>query len=77
MLEPPERIRGNPERLKTWKPPVKRDIDWETVSTADGGKSGSVVGGPAVPQANYDEENPPDVNQEPKYLTIGLIGEPI
>ncbi|KAJ3725581.1 GTPase [Lentinula guzmanii] len=28
MLQPPEKIVGDPEKLKHWKPPVKQDIDW-------------------------------------------------
>ncbi|KAJ7706018.1 hypothetical protein B0H17DRAFT_919616 [Mycena rosella] len=70
MLEPPERIKADPARLAKWKPPVKRDVDWERVMTAEGVKVGTVVGGPAVPR----EDEPSD--EEPKFLTIGLIGQP-
>jgi len=31
MMEPPEKIKENEEKMKRWKPPVKKDIDWERV----------------------------------------------
>jgi hypothetical protein len=77
MMEPPEKLRGNAPKLKSWKPPVKRDIDWEGVLNAEGGKVGSIVGGPAVPRPIHDEDDPVDTSdpdQEPEFLTIGLIG---
>ncbi|KAK7064098.1 P-loop containing nucleoside triphosphate hydrolase protein [Favolaschia claudopus] len=66
MLEPPEKIRADPVKFEKWNPRVKRDIDWERVLTAEGDKVGTVVGGPAAP--NEDDDH--------KYLTIGLIGQP-
>ncbi|KAJ7103475.1 hypothetical protein B0H15DRAFT_936078 [Mycena belliarum] len=69
MLEPPERVKANPARLESWQPPVKRDIDWERVMTADSEKTGTVVGGPTAPRED-------DTDEEPKFLTIGLIGQP-
>jgi hypothetical protein len=73
MLEPPEKIKNNPARLEHWKPPVKRDIDWERVLAAEGEKVGTLVGGPAAPAPH--EEDPAE--EEPKFLTIGLIGQSI
>ncbi|KAJ7492467.1 hypothetical protein FB451DRAFT_1218406 [Mycena latifolia] len=69
MLEPPDKVKANPARLEKWKPSIKRDIDWDRVMAAEGVKVGAVVGGPAVPR-----EDEPD--EEPKFLTIGLIGQP-
>jgi hypothetical protein len=71
MLEPPEKIKNNPARLENWKPPVKRDIDWERVLAAEGEKVGTLVGGPAVPAPHEDDS----AEEEPKFLTIGLIGQ--
>ncbi|KAJ7161420.1 hypothetical protein C8R43DRAFT_1176109, partial [Mycena crocata] len=70
MLDPPEKVKANPARLASWKPPVKRDIDWERVMAADGANVGTLVGGPAVPREDDSAE------EEPKFLTIGLIGQP-
>lgn len=68
MLEPPEKVKSNPARLEKWRPRAKRDIDWERVMAAEGDKVGTVVGGPAAPHEDDEEE--------PKFLTIGLIGKP-
>ncbi|KAJ7727816.1 hypothetical protein DFH07DRAFT_757553 [Mycena maculata] len=70
MLEPPENVKSNPARLAHWKPPVKREVDWERVMAAEDGKVGTFVGGPAVPHEDDASE------EEPKFLTIGLIGQP-
>jgi len=84
MLEPPERLQDHPERLKNWKPPVKREIDWSTVLNARGGQVGSVVGGATAPkpkaseisEQGHDEGDPDEDWAEPEHLTIGLIGQP-
>lgn len=65
MLEPPEKIKANPERLSSWKPPVKRDINWSTATTIPQ-EPGNVV---------YDHE-PKAEDEEPPFLTIGLLGQP-
>ncbi|KAJ6604808.1 hypothetical protein DFH09DRAFT_1123865 [Mycena vulgaris] len=70
MLEPPEKVKANPAWLEKWKPFVKRDVDWDRVMTADGVKVGTVVGGPTAPREDETAE------EEPKFLTIGLIGQP-
>ncbi|KAF8899038.1 hypothetical protein BD779DRAFT_1666780 [Infundibulicybe gibba] len=89
MLQPPERVRDNPERMKAWVPPVKRDIDWEGVLQANT-RAGSVVGGAAVPlprdvpsmttaAADGAKEGGAEERaeaQEPEFLTIGVIGQP-
>lgn len=88
LLEPPERVRNVPERLAAWRPPVRREVDWDAVLHAQGGKVGTAVGGAAVPRPKEGEpavpteadaaaEDPEDTdNVEPEYLTIGLIGQP-
>lgn len=76
ILEPPEKVKSNPDRLKSWVPAVKREINWEGVMQAKGSKVGLAVGGASVPRQKSPEESPEDPNhrQEPEYLTIGLIG---
>lgn len=76
MLQPPDNLKDNPTRLKNWKPSVKQDIDWDGVMKARGSQVGSVVGGASFPRpkdAQEDEEQTLE-DQEPEYLTIGLIG---
>lgn len=87
LLVPPEKIRDNPEKVKSWKPSVKRDVDWARVLTAQGGQVGAVVGGAVDPHPKDTGKNPegaddetPDGNEtadeaDPEFLTIGLIGE--
>ncbi|KAF9486315.1 P-loop containing nucleoside triphosphate hydrolase protein [Pholiota conissans] len=80
LLEPPEKVKSNSDRLKHWIPPVKREIDWESVMQAKGSKVGLAVGGAAVPRPQEDHHSNAsegsDHHQEPSYLTIGLIGQP-
>lgn len=44
IVEPPEKIKGDEEKMKKWRPKVKTHIDWEGVLNAAGGKVGSAVG---------------------------------
>ncbi|KDR85475.1 hypothetical protein GALMADRAFT_52603 [Galerina marginata CBS 339.88] len=80
LLEPPQKVASNPDRLKKWIPPVKRDIDWYGIMQAKGAKVGLAVGGAAAPRPKSPDD--PDGQQEnhqpqePSYLTIGLIGQP-
>lgn len=88
LLELPERIRDVPEKAAAWKPPVKREVDWEAVLHARGGKVGHAVGGVAVPRPSDAVSGDPsepvsmkegpeedeDDDVEPEFLTIGLIG---
>jgi ribosome biogenesis GTPase A len=82
LLQPPEKIRGDEEKVKRWRPRVKREVDWESVLTARGGQVGTVVGGASVPKpAPEDGEEVADEeggegDAEPQHLTIGLIGQP-
>ena len=81
LLEPPQKVKNNPNWLKGWIPTVKRDIDWEGVLKAGGSKLGTMVGGSAVPRPSACEpdersesDRPENQHQEPEYLTVGLIG---
>ena len=76
LLEPPEEIKGAPEKLQTWKSRVKKEIDWDRVMTAHGDKVGTVVGGAAAPHprsASPIEGDDADDTEE-EFLTVGLIG---
>lgn len=88
MLEPPERIRSNPEGLTHWKPLIKREIDWKALVDANGKHLGTFVNVSATPQTMLNEEmDPPGESpigpqltegaqdKVPDVLTIGLIGE--
>lgn len=80
LLQPPPRIRDDEEKVKKWRPYVKREVDWDGVLNAHGGKVGTAVGGPAVPRtANVDDdpEAQEESDVEPEFLTIGLIGASI
>ena len=83
LLEPPQKVKNNPNRLEDWIPAVKRNIDWEGVLNA--GRLGLGVGGSAIPRPKAcepsndqesDERSDSSENQhqQPENLTIGLIG---
>ncbi|PPR02699.1 hypothetical protein CVT26_009802 [Gymnopilus dilepis] len=79
LLQPPERIASNADRLKRWVPPVKKDIDWDALLQAAGSRVGTAVGGAMVPQPKSPEGSEQDETaaiHEPSHLTIGLIGQP-
>jgi ribosome biogenesis GTPase A len=78
LLEPPDLIKHHPERLKTWVPPVKREVDWDSMQSPKDEKIGLPVGGAAVPRPKSpdDAQGANDQQYEPTHLTIGLIGQP-
>ncbi|RDB29562.1 Guanine nucleotide-binding protein-like 1 [Hypsizygus marmoreus] len=76
MLQPPDKVKNNPAWLKKWKPAVKRVIDWDNVLTARGLKVGSIVGGATVPRTKERDAEAGEEDEEPEYLTVGLIGQP-
>lgn len=86
LLEPPERIRDIPEKVRAWRPPVKREVHWDTVLNARGGQVGTVVGGATVPKPKTLPDSGQDTQgsanaqgkeqeEELEFLTIGLIGK--
>lgn len=77
MMEPPEKIKGDIEKMKKWKPSVKTDIDWEAVLKAGGGQVGSIVGGASIPRPKPDDDDEAgeSTDQVPEFLTVGLIGK--
>ena len=77
LLQPPERIASNADRLKQWVPPVKKAIDWDALLQAAGSRVGTAVGGAMVPRSKSPEGSDQDETaaiHEPSHLTIGLIG---
>lgn len=81
LLEPPERIRNDPEKVARWKPNVRRDVDWDAVLSARGGQVGCAVGGASAPRPADGEDSAGSGEEredvaEPEYLTVGLIGQP-
>lgn len=86
LLQPPERIKDIPERLASWRPPVKSEINWDAVLLARGGNVGLAMSSAVVPKAKgaeaYDrfgaamegdgEED--EENTDPEFLTVGVIG---
>ena len=83
LLEPPQKVKNNPNWVNDWIPMVKRNINWEGILKAGGSKP--IVGGSDVPRSKacetLNDQGPderPDSSenqhQEPEYLTVGLIG---
>ncbi|KZS91691.1 P-loop containing nucleoside triphosphate hydrolase protein [Sistotremastrum niveocremeum HHB9708] len=65
ICEPPAAIRDNEEKLKTWKPRVRPDINWRAVGSPHDGPR------PKDREPGRDKEE-----SVPEFLTIGLIGQP-
>ncbi|TFK30919.1 GTPase [Coprinopsis marcescibilis] len=81
LATPPERVSAHPERLKSWVPFVKREIDWDALLHASGDKVGHSIGSANLPRTESeeptaDESDPDYTRKEPDILTIGLIGQP-
>ncbi|KAI0045203.1 P-loop containing nucleoside triphosphate hydrolase protein [Auriscalpium vulgare] len=75
LLQPPERIRNDQERLQKWKPRVKREIDWDAVLKA--GPTSHVSQSVKDPQPMAEDQNSEDDDApEPDFLTVGVIGQP-
>lgn len=68
LLEPPERVRQDPEKLRRWRPRVKREVDWDALLTA--GASSHVH----VSRTTKDAPQGSEEDEEPEYLTVGLLG---
>ncbi|OSX67289.1 hypothetical protein POSPLADRAFT_1176061 [Postia placenta MAD-698-R-SB12] len=84
LLQPRGDVQDDPEREWEWNPRVRREVDWEQVLHVTDAQAGSVVSGAAAPRSHRDapdeeagtegkrEEN----DEDPEFLTIGLIGQP-
>ncbi|KAG8787783.1 hypothetical protein FRC12_015284 [Ceratobasidium sp. 428] len=84
LLEPPQRVKEDPEKLKNWRPAVRTQVDWEAIGQKN---SDNETGPPPLddepltdndePRADDDDEDAPSKEYlENKFLTIGLIGQP-
>lgn len=85
LLQPPEIIRRDENKMKHWKPSVKAEVDWDAVLSAHGDKVGQAIGGAIAPRpstldSTTEDREPLDEKQEtadvaePDFLTVGLIG---
>ena len=66
MLKPREKVLESEQKLAKWRPPVKRNVNWERLLRSSEEPGTALDGAPA-----------PDIcgEEEPKFLTLGLIGE--
>ena len=68
LLQPPEKIKDDPEKMRDWKPRVKVDVDWDVI----------LHSGPATrakpPRRGSDVTAADSYEAESDVLTIGLIG---
>lgn len=71
LLEPPERVKQDPEKLAKWRPKIKREVNWDALLTAG---ASSHVSRPAKDGSQNGEEGQEDA--EPEFLTVGLLGRP-
>lgn len=72
MLIPPAKVRISPERLSTWKSPVKADVDWDDVMKAMDANTACF----RQTESNGEELETTDRREvkDSDFLTIGLIG---
>ena len=75
LLEPPANVRSNASRLQSWTAPVRRDINWKTLTCATTVQERPNAHAPPFmdkeAQENHDEKDDAD---DVECLTIGLIG---
>ena len=71
MLEPPERIRGDQENVRRWRPSIPHVVDWDKLLNVGTAPTGNIVERVDV-HKNQDDENGCELESE--FLTIGLIG---
>ncbi|KAI9460512.1 P-loop containing nucleoside triphosphate hydrolase protein [Lactarius psammicola] len=70
MLQPPEKIKNDPEKLSGWRPRVKAEVDWDVVLHS----SPATCAKPATKGSDVTAAD--DHEAESDILTIGLIGQP-
>ena len=74
LCTPPPSVVSNKERFASWKPRVRRTVDWDAALRARGGEVGqhrknlSIEGS----EASFNNDSA-DVERE--YVTVGLIGK--
>ncbi|KAG8745900.1 hypothetical protein FRC10_006704 [Ceratobasidium sp. 414] len=87
LLEPPQRVKEDPEKLKKWQPIVRAQVNWEAIGQKGSEQDAGVSlpddepptndDGPEVGEDDEGDEYAPSKEYlENKFLTIGLIGQP-
>ncbi|CAE6524615.1 unnamed protein product [Rhizoctonia solani] len=86
LLDPPLKVREDPEKMTDWRPAVRTQVDWEAIgksenkpiSPANYEEEGGELPGDtnSVPLNDTNEDMPPKEYLEDKFLTVGLIGQP-
>jgi len=79
LLIPPPRIRDDPERMKSWRPAVRRQIDWSVLARHK--LQIQSLSSSTDPKPDFAEtavQNGSDERRDPELepLTIGLVGQP-
>ncbi|KAH7334384.1 hypothetical protein B0J17DRAFT_618315 [Rhizoctonia solani] len=88
LIDPPSKVKEDPEKLASWRPAVRAQVDWEAIGQ-------DTHDTPTIVPANHKEEkeespNDPDTAilngtdedapskeyLQDKFLTVGLIGQP-
>ncbi|KZV83143.1 P-loop containing nucleoside triphosphate hydrolase protein [Exidia glandulosa HHB12029] len=67
LTTPPEAIRHDPAKVAAWKPRVKEHVEWDVLMQPQDQRA-------SVPRRSDDQE--PEDDEEKRYLTLGLIGQP-
>ena len=77
LLEPPVNVRSNASRLQAWKAPVRRDINWETLTCATTvqERPDNAHGPPFIDKETQENPLEKDNADDVECLTIGLIGQ--
>ncbi|KAG8709799.1 hypothetical protein FRC08_018044 [Ceratobasidium sp. 394] len=87
LLEPPQRVKEDPEKLRNWRPIVRAQVNWEAIGQKDSEQGAGIslpddepptndAGPEAGENDEEDEDAPPKEYLENRFLTIGLIGQP-
>ncbi|KAG8731249.1 hypothetical protein FRC11_004655 [Ceratobasidium sp. 423] len=88
LLEPPLKVKEDPEKLANWRPAVRAQVDWEAIGQENANKPAAIPasheddrvesssGADATPPNDTDEDAPSKEYLENKFLTVGLIGQP-
>lgn len=85
LLEPPPRVKEDPEKLSKWRPMVRTQVNWGAIGHRDNDTeiaappaedTKSQPDGNEVPPVDENDEDAPSREYlENRFLTVGLIGE--
>ncbi|KAG9119585.1 hypothetical protein FRC07_005333 [Ceratobasidium sp. 392] len=84
LLEPPQRVKEDSEKLKNWKPAVRAQVNWEVIGQKDIDQDNIApplddepLTDDDRPKTDEDDEDAPSKEYlENNFLTVGLIGQP-